>query len=98
MEVASKCDHAPTLRVVRFRNEALVLCREMASLKTSMDDYQYSLEMQSKELTSHKQELAALRNGLSTVQQEKEELLSRWMKEKRLEAKRVNRANQKQER
>ncbi|XP_012685440.2 uncharacterized protein si:ch1073-143l10.2 [Clupea harengus] len=85
-------------QVVRFRNEALVLCREMASLKTSMDDYQYSLEMQSKELMSHKQELAALRNGLSTVQQEKEELLSRWMKEKRLEAKRVNRANQKQER
>ncbi|KAG5284829.1 hypothetical protein AALO_G00030940 [Alosa alosa] len=85
-------------QVVRFRNEALVFGREMATLKTNMADYEYSLELQSKELTSQRWELVALRNELSAVRQEKEELLERWMKEKRLEASRVNKFNQMQER
>lgn len=98
---ASECGQwtaSSLLRVVRFRNEALALSREVANLKTNTNDYEYSLEMQSKELTSQRQELVALRHELSAVCQEKEELLERWMKEKRLEARRVNKFNQMQER
>lgn len=88
----------PFPRVVRFRNEALVLGREMATLKTNMADYEYSLELQDKELTSQRQDLVALKQELSAVSREKEELLERWMREKRQEASRVNKFNKMQER
>ncbi|XP_063059317.1 autophagy-related protein 16-1 [Engraulis encrasicolus] len=85
-------------QVSRFRNEALSFGREMATLKTQVADYEYRLELQSRELRGQRLETEALRTQLATLQHDKEQLLQKWMEDKSMEAKRMNRYNRIQER
>ncbi|XP_028838304.1 autophagy-related protein 16-1 isoform X2 [Denticeps clupeoides] len=85
-------------QVVRFRGEAVALAREASSLRSGLAEYEYALELQSKQFAGLQIEMSTLRAELSVAWVEKEDLLERWMEEKRLEAERVNKHNAAQER
>ncbi|XP_026797774.3 trichohyalin isoform X1 [Pangasianodon hypophthalmus] len=80
-------------QVSRYRNEALLLAREACCLKNDLSEYEYKLECQSKELAALQLEQRTLREDLVIARQEKEELLERWLEEKREEAERINKHN-----
>lgn len=85
-------------RVARYRSEAVLLAKGASSLKNDLSDCQYKLECQSKELASLRLEKKLLKGELAATQKEKEELLERWLEEKREEAVRLNKHNATQER
>lgn len=80
-------------RVSRYRSEAVLLARGGCSLKNQLSEYEYQLECQSKELTALQLEQRTLREELAIARQQKEELLERWLEEKREEAERINKHN-----
>ncbi|TSK16151.1 Autophagy-related protein 16 [Bagarius yarrelli] len=80
-------------QISRYRSEALLLAREAGSLKNHLAEYEYQFECQSKELAALGLEKKTLREELEVTCQEKEELLERWMEEKREEAERINKHN-----
>ncbi|XP_072515038.1 autophagy-related protein 16-1 [Salminus brasiliensis] len=80
-------------QVARYRSEAVVLAKGACSLKDDLSEYQYRLECQSKELAALSLEHKMLKKELAVTLQEKEELLERWLEEKRGEAERLNKHN-----
>ncbi|CAB1352593.1 unnamed protein product [Coregonus sp. 'balchen'] len=87
-----------SIRVSRYRKEAVTQARGANVLQASLSEFEFALESQSKELAALRLEQRELREGLAAAWREKEELLERWMDEKKEEAERVNRHNDTQER
>ncbi|XP_051540614.1 uncharacterized protein si:ch1073-143l10.2 [Myxocyprinus asiaticus] len=85
-------------QVARYRTEAVLLAQGACSLKADLEAYEYKLECQSKELTVLRLEHRALREELTATNLQKEQLLDRWLEEKKQEAERINRHNAIQER
>ncbi|XP_018925045.1 autophagy-related protein 16-1-like [Cyprinus carpio] len=85
-------------QVVRYRAEAVVLAQGASSLKAELDEYGYQLECQSKELTALRLEHSSLREELTAANLQNEQLLDRWLEEKKEEAERINKYNATQER
>ncbi|XP_046716521.1 uncharacterized protein si:ch1073-143l10.2 isoform X2 [Silurus meridionalis] len=90
---SSKRNSNSDKRVSRYRNEAVLLARGACCLKNDLCEYEYKLECQSKELAALKLEQRTLREELAIARQEKEELLERWLEEKKEEAERINKHN-----
>ncbi len=84
--------------VIHYRQEALTLAKRSNTLKATLSEQEFTLERQSKELAALCAEQKGLRTALARARREKEELLRRWMEEKREEAERLNRYNNTQER
>ncbi|XP_060764667.1 autophagy-related protein 16-1 isoform X2 [Neoarius graeffei] len=80
-------------QVSHYRNEAVLLGRKAICLKNDLFEYEYKLECQSKELATLQLEQRTLKGELALARQEKEELLERWLEEKREEAERMNKYN-----
>lgn len=80
-------------RVSRYRSEAVLLAKGTCCLKNDLSEYEYKLECQSKELVALQLEQKTLREELVIAHQEKEELLERWLEEKKEEAERINKHN-----
>ncbi len=85
-------------RVARYRTEAVVLAQGASSLKADLEEYEYQLECQSKELTTLRLEHSSLREELTAANLQNEQLLARWLEEKKEEAERINKYNATQER
>ncbi|KAK2824419.1 hypothetical protein Q5P01_021594 [Channa striata] len=85
-------------RVSQYRQEALNLAKRSNTLKATLSEMEFTIEFQSKELAALRVEQKRLKEELAQVCGEKEELLQRWMEEKRKEADRLNKYNDTQER
>lgn len=85
-------------RVSYYHQEALRLAKGSNSLKSTLSDYEFTVECQSKELASLLMEQKKLKEALAAAQRENDELMQRWMERKREEACRVNEYNNTQER
>ncbi|XP_071030760.1 uncharacterized protein [Oncorhynchus clarkii lewisi] len=85
-------------QVSRYRKEAVTQAREANLLQASLSEFEFALASQSEELAALRLEQRELKEGLAAAWREKEELLERWMDEKKEEAERVNRHNDTQER
>ncbi|CAL8299241.1 unnamed protein product [Merluccius merluccius] len=85
-------------RVSRYRQEALSLARGSNTMKATLNQQEFTLERQAKELSALQKEHTRLREGMVEAWKEKGELLQRWMEEKKEEAARVNKYNDAQER
>lgn len=81
-----------------YRQEALTLAKGSNTLKAALSEFEFTIECQSKELAALHAEKKALQEASSQACAEKEELLQRWMEEKREEADRLNKYNDAQER
>lgn len=82
----------------QYRQEALTLAKGSKTLKTTLSEFEFTIECQSKELGALRTEQKQLREALTQASREKEELLQRWMEEKGEEADRLNKYNDTQER
>ncbi|XP_073686350.1 autophagy-related protein 16-1 [Garra rufa] len=85
-------------QVARYRTEAVVLAQGASCLKADVEEYEYQLECQSKELTALRLEHSSLREELTATNLHNEQLLDRWLEEKKEEAERINKYNATQER
>ncbi|XP_054456709.1 autophagy-related protein 16-1 [Anoplopoma fimbria] len=85
-------------RVSHYHKEALTLAKGSNSLKATLSGFEYTIECQSKELAALRVEQKGLHEALAQTWREKEELLERWMQEKREEADRLNKYNYTQDR
>ncbi|XP_026165433.1 autophagy-related protein 16-1 isoform X2 [Mastacembelus armatus] len=85
-------------RVSQYRQEALQLAKGSKTLKVTLSEFEYTIECQSKELSALCAEHKRLKEALAQAWSEKEKLLQRWMEEKRVEADRLNKYNDTQER
>ncbi|XP_016410753.1 autophagy-related protein 16-1-like [Sinocyclocheilus rhinocerous] len=85
-------------QVARYRTEAVVLAQGAFCLKANLAEYEYQLECQSKELTALRLEHSSLREELTAANLQNEQLLDRWLEEKKEEAERINKYNAIQER
>ncbi|KAF7665873.1 hypothetical protein LDENG_00131120 [Lucifuga dentata] len=85
-------------QVSRYRQEALTLAKGSNTLKATLHECEFTIESQSKELAALRTEQRELREAMAEAWREKEELLQRWMEEKRVEADRMNKYNDTQER
>ncbi len=72
-------------RVARYRTEAVVFAQGASSLKAELEEYEYQLECQSKELTALRLEHSSLREELTAANLQNEQLLDRWLEEKKEE-------------
>lgn len=84
--------------MTRHRQEALTLAKGSKTLKVTLREYEFTIECQSKELATLHVEQRGLKEALAQAQKANEELLQRWMEEKRVEADRLNKYNDIQER
>lgn len=82
----------------QYHQEALTLAKGSKTLKMTLSDIEFTLECQSKELAALRAEQKGLKEALAQAVREKEELLQRWMAEKREEADRMNKYNDTHER
>jgi len=85
-------------RVARYRTEAVLLAQGASCLKSDLEEYEYQLECQSKELIALRREQSTLTEEMAATKLQKEELLDRWLEEKKQEAVRINKHNATQER
>ncbi|XP_041645743.1 autophagy-related protein 16-1 [Cheilinus undulatus] len=85
-------------RVSLYRQEALTLARRSNTQRAALSELEHTIERQSKELADLHTEVRGLKKALAQAQREKEELVQRWMEEKRVEADRLNKYNDTQER
>ncbi|XP_054654698.1 autophagy-related protein 16 [Dunckerocampus dactyliophorus] len=85
-------------RVSRHRQEALTLAKGGNALKATLSQQEFTIECQNKELAALHVEQKGLKEALSQAWRDKEELLQRWMEEKKQEAARLNKYNDAQER
>ncbi|KAG1971213.1 autophagy-related protein 16-1 [Pimephales promelas] len=85
-------------QVARYRTEAVLLAQGTSCLKSDLEEYEYQLECQSKELTALRREHSKLTEEMAATKLQKEELLDRWLEEKKQEAVRINKHNATQER
>ncbi|XP_032397291.1 autophagy-related protein 16-1 isoform X1 [Etheostoma spectabile] len=85
-------------RVSHFHQEALTLAKGSNTLKATLSELEFIIECQSKELAALRTEQKGLNEALAQAWREKEELVQRWMEEKRGDADRLNKYNDTQER
>lgn len=85
-------------RMSQYRQEALTLAKKSNSMKTTLSEFEYVIECQSKELVALRIEQKDLKEALDQNRTEKERLLQRWIEEKSEEADRLNDYNHTQER
>lgn len=85
-------------QVARYRTEAVLLAQGASCLKSDLEEYEYQLECQSKELAALRLEHSTLSEELAATTLQKEHLLDRWLEEKKEEAERINKHNATQER
>ncbi|KAJ0004696.1 hypothetical protein NQD34_010910 [Periophthalmus magnuspinnatus] len=85
-------------RVSHYHQEALRLAKGSKSLKSTLVEYEFTVECQSKELASLHKEQERLKEALVQLQRENDRLLQRWMDRRSEEACRVNEYNNTQER
>ncbi|XP_019715719.1 autophagy-related protein 16-1-like isoform X2 [Hippocampus comes] len=85
-------------RVSHHRQEAITLAKASNALKATLYQHEYTIEQQTKELATLHVEQSGLKEALSQAWREKEDLLRRWMEEKKQEADRLNKYNDAQER
>ncbi|XP_077098873.1 uncharacterized protein LOC143749995 isoform X2 [Siphateles boraxobius] len=85
-------------QVARYRTEAVLLAQGASCLKSDLEEYEYQLECQSKELTALKREHSTLTEEMAATKLQEEELIDRWLEEKKQEAERINKHNATQER
>lgn len=81
-----------------YHQEALTLAKGSNSLRATLSDFEFTIECHSKELAALRAEQKALKEALAQARREKEELMQRWMEEKREEADRLNKYNDARER
>ncbi|KAG7512209.1 hypothetical protein JOB18_022962 [Solea senegalensis] len=82
----------------QYRQEAQNHARMSNTLKVTLSEFEFTMECQSKELAALCTEQQGLKETLAQACREKDELLQRWMEEKREEADRLNKYNDAQER
>ncbi|KAM4599845.1 autophagy-related protein 16-1 [Fundulus diaphanus] len=80
-------------RVSQYRQEALTLAKAKKALRTTLLEFEFTVESQSKELAALHSEQNKLKEVLEQAQRDKEELVQRWMEEKSAEADRLNKHN-----
>ncbi|XP_042358382.1 autophagy-related protein 16-1 [Plectropomus leopardus] len=80
-------------RVSHYRQEALTLAKASNTLKATLSEFEFTIECQAKELAALRAEQKGLNEALAQACREKEELMQRWMEEKREEADRLNKHN-----
>ncbi|XP_065146726.1 autophagy-related protein 16-1 [Paramisgurnus dabryanus] len=80
-------------QITRYRTEAVLFAQGASSLKADLEENEYQLECQSKELTALKLEHQTQKEELTALNSQKEQLLDRWLEEKIEEAERINRHN-----
>ncbi|XP_058508253.1 autophagy-related protein 16-like isoform X3 [Solea solea] len=85
-------------RMSQYRQEAQNHARMSNTLKVTLSEFEFTIECQSKELAALCTEQQGLKETLAQACREKDELLQRWMEEKREEADRLNKYNDAQER
>ncbi|XP_078129889.1 autophagy-related protein 16-1 [Sander vitreus] len=85
-------------RVSHYHQEALTLAKGSNTLKATLSEFEFTIECQSKELAALRTEQKGLNEALAQAWREKEELVQRWMEEKRGDADRLNKYNDTQER
>ncbi|XP_046869701.1 autophagy-related protein 16 isoform X2 [Hypomesus transpacificus] len=85
-------------QVSRYRKEALTLAKRANALQANLSDSEFTVEVQAKELAVLRVEQRELKEALGGAWREKDDLLERWMEEKREEAERVNKNNDVQDR
>ncbi|XP_077469074.1 uncharacterized protein LOC144084481 [Stigmatopora argus] len=85
-------------RMSHHRQEALTLAKASNALKDIIHRHEYTIEHQTKELAALHKEQCELKAALSEARREKEDLLRRWLEEKKQEADRMNKYNVAQER
>ncbi|XP_043106006.1 autophagy-related protein 16 isoform X2 [Puntigrus tetrazona] len=85
-------------QVARYRTEAVVLAQGAHCLKADLQEHEYQLECQSKDLTALRLDHGSLREQLMAANLQNERLLDRWLEEKKEEAERINKYNATQER
>lgn len=81
-----------------YHQEALTLAKGSNTLKATLSEFEFTIECQSKELAALRTEQKGLNEALAQAWREKEELVQRWMEEKRGDADRLNKYNDTQER
>ncbi|KAM4590845.1 autophagy-related protein 16-like isoform 1-T1 [Odontesthes bonariensis] len=85
-------------RVSQYRQEALTLAKGSNNLKATLSEFEFTIESQAKELSVLRLEQKGLKEALAQARRDEEQLLQRWIEEKRGEADRLNRYNVTQER
>ncbi|XP_028982811.1 autophagy-related protein 16-1 [Betta splendens] len=85
-------------RVSQYREEALTLAKGSNGLKATLAQLDFTIECQAKELGALRAERDRVQAELAQARREKDELLQRWMEDKREEADRLNNYNDIQER
>ncbi|XP_034754883.1 autophagy-related protein 16-1-like isoform X2 [Etheostoma cragini] len=85
-------------RVSHYHQEALTLAKGSNTLKATLSEFEFIIECQSKELAALRTEQKGQNEALAQAWREKEELVQRWMEEKRGDADRLNKYNDTQER
>ncbi|XP_033469808.1 autophagy-related protein 16-1 [Epinephelus lanceolatus] len=80
-------------RVSHYRQEARTLAKGSNTLKATLSEFEFTIECQSKELAVLRAEQKGLNEALAKARREKDELMQRWMVEKREEADRLNKHN-----
>ncbi|XP_014891705.1 autophagy-related protein 16 isoform X1 [Poecilia latipinna] len=80
-------------RVSQHRQEALTLAKAKNNLKAALQEFEFTMECQSKELMALRSEHTKLKEALEQAHRDKEELVQRWIEEKSAEADRLNEHN-----
>ncbi|XP_007545415.1 autophagy-related protein 16 isoform X1 [Poecilia formosa] len=80
-------------RVSQHRQEALTLAKAKNNLKAALQEFEFTMECQSKELMALRSERTKLKEALEQAHRDKEELVQRWIEEKSAEADRLNEHN-----
>lgn len=84
--------------VSHYHQEALTLAKECNTLRSTLPDFEFTIEQQSHELAALYAEQKELKEALAQETRAKEELEQRWMNERREAADRLNKYNDARER
>lgn len=84
--------------VSHYHQEALTLAKECNTLRATLSDFEFTIEQHSCELAALHVEQKELKEELAQEMRAKEELMQRWMDERREAADRLNKYNDARER
>lgn len=84
--------------VTQYRREALTLTKESHKLRATLSELEFTVESQSKDIKVLRAEQKRLREALAQAQEDREQLMERWIQGRREEADRLNKYNDTHER
>nr|XP_015800328.2 autophagy-related protein 16-1 [Nothobranchius furzeri] len=84
--------------VSQHRQEALTLAKRNSNLNKTLVDLEFTVDLQFKELAALRLEKNKMKEALDQAHVDQEQTLHRWIEEKKKEADRLNKYNDKQER